>query len=71
MTGQCSCKRNIDQRTCSQCKLGFHSFPNTTDGDCWPCDYCDPGGTTPDICEKNQGGSNYNLGNIVIKYIVQ
>lgn len=54
VTGQCSCKENIDQRTCSQCELGYYKFPNTTDGDCFEC-VCDSGGTTPDFCEKDQG----------------
>jgi hypothetical protein len=58
VTGQCSCKKNIDQHTCSQCKLDFYNFPNTTDGDCLQCD-CDYGGSTSDICEKDQGGCNY------------
>ena len=54
VTGQCSCKPNIDQRTCFQCKLGFYKFPHTVEEDCLKCD-CDFGGSTPDICEKNEG----------------
>ena len=59
VTGECSCKPNIDQRTCSQCKLDFYGFPNTTHGDCLQCN-CDYGGSTADICEKDEGEWNYH-----------
>lgn len=53
-TGQCSCKNNTELRTCFQCRLGYYKFPRTMEQDCLKCD-CDSGGSTPDICEKEQG----------------
>lgn len=53
-SGQCPCKNNIHQRTCSECKDGFFSFPTTIDSDCEQCD-CDYGGSIMEICEKING----------------
>ena len=53
-SGQCPCKNNIHQRTCSECKDGFFSFPTTVDSDCQQCD-CDYGGSIVEICEKING----------------
>lgn len=53
-SGQCPCKDNIHQRTCSECKDGFYSFPTTVDADCLLCD-CDYGGSIKEICEKENG----------------
>ena len=53
-SGQCPCKDNIHQRTCSECKDGFYSFPKSVEVDCLQCD-CDYGGSIEEICEKENG----------------
>ena len=53
-SGLCPCKDNIHQRTCSECKDGFFSFPTTVEADCLQCD-CDYGGSVEEICEKDNG----------------
>ena len=53
-SGQCPCKDNIHQRTCSECRDGFYSFPKSVEVDCLQCD-CDYGGSIEEICEKTNG----------------
>jgi len=53
-TGQCNCKVSINDRTCSSCKDGYHSFPNETTGECQVC-VCDHGGAYNSICNKMNG----------------
>lgn len=53
-SGQCPCKKNIHQLTCSECRDGFYSFPKAVDVDCPQCD-CDYGGSVEEICEKENG----------------
>lgn len=52
--GECPCKNNIHQRTCSECKDGYYSFPKAIESDCLQCD-CDYGGSVQEICEKMNG----------------
>ena len=53
-SGQCPCKDNIHQRTCSECRDGFYSFPKSVEVDCLQCQ-CDYGGSIKEICEKING----------------
>lgn len=54
ISGKCPCKDNIYQRTCSECRNGFFSFPTNVTTDCLQCD-CDYGGSLETICEKENG----------------
>eukprot|EP00795_Rhopilema_esculentum_P010926 gene10926-19760_t len=54
VTGQCNCKPSINGITCDICRDGFHTFPNTTDGQCKRC-VCDIGGAYSNVCNKTSG----------------
>lgn len=44
VSGDCTCKENVEGQKCDQCKMGYHSLIATNPDGCTKCD-CDPNGT--------------------------